>query len=162
MMRRRDSGITLVEATAAILMAGIVLALLLPAFATSSRIETVFVCRGHLKTLYDAQVKAPPAGPKEFGRAYWTRLAQTTPPLVTPDTLRCPFVQAPDAPPCQYLGPAEDVSKRADKDPIGCDMEHNHSEDGKKGGNVLLKTGEVRTDHTGIWGAATRSGKCRP
>jgi hypothetical protein len=162
MMRRRDAGITLVEATAAITLVGIVLALLVPAFSHSSRIDDVMTCRAHLKTLYDAQVKAPAPGPKEFGRAYWLRLAQSSPPLVTADALRCPFVVAPDAPPCHYYGPAEEVSKRADKDPIGCDMEHNHGEDGKKGGNILLKSGEVKTDHTGIWGTAIRSGKCRP
>src|SRR5204863_396218 len=141
-MRRRDSGITLVEVTAAITLVGIIVALLVPAIAHSSRIDNVLVCRGHLKTLYEAQLKAPTAGPKEFGRAYWMRLAQSTPPRVTADVLRCPLVEAPDAPPCHYYGPVEDPSKRADKDPIGCDMEHNHGEDGKKGGNVLLKSGE--------------------
>jgi hypothetical protein len=161
-MRRRDAGITLVEATAAITLVGIVVALLVPAFTHSARTQQVIVCRGHLKTLYEAQLKAPPASPKEFGRAYWMRLAQSTPPAVTQDALRCPLVGSPDAPPCQYLGPVEDVSKRADKDPIGCDMERNHSDDSKKGGNILLKNGEVRTDHMGIWSTAIRTGKCRP
>ena len=67
-----------------------------------------------------------------------------------------------DAPPCHYYGPAGDLSKYDDKDPIGCDMERNHSDDGKQGGNVLLRSGAVTTDHTGIWGTAMRSGKCRP
>jgi hypothetical protein len=160
-MRRRDSGFTLVEATAAITLVGIVLALLIPAIARGSRIDDVLACRGHLKTLYEAQLKAPAPGPKEFGRAYWVRLATATPPLVSADALRCPLVDAPDAPPCQYYGPVEDVSKREAKDPIGCDMEHNHSEDQRQGGNVLLKSGEVRTDHTGIWSTAVRQ-KCRP
>jgi type II secretory pathway pseudopilin PulG len=85
-MRRRDAGlahrslgeggITLVEGTAAITIVGIVLALLVPAFTHSARIRQVIVCRGHLKTLYEAQLKAPAPGPKEFGRAYWERLAQ--------------------------------------------------------------------------------------
>ena len=44
----------------------------------------------------------------------------------------------------------------------GCDLERNHSDDAKKGGNILLKNGEVRTDHMGIWSTAIRSGKCRP
>jgi len=161
-MRRRDGGITLVEVTAGLTIVGIILALLVPAMARSSRIDDVLACRGHLKTLYEAQLKAPAPGPKEYGRAYWERLAKTTPPLVTAESLRCPLNDAPDAPPCHYYGPAGDFSKFTDKDPIGCDMEHNHSDDGKQGGNVLLKSGAVTTDHTGIWGSATRSGKCRP
>jgi hypothetical protein len=158
----REGGITLAEATAAITLVGLVLALLVPAIVRSSRVEGLVACRGHLKTLYEAQLKAPAPGPKEFGRAYWERLARATPPLVSAEALRCPLVDAPDAPACQYYGPAEDVSKRDAKDAIGCDMEHNHSDDEKQGGNVLLKSGEVRTDHTGIWSTALRSGKCRP
>jgi hypothetical protein len=161
-MRRRDAGITLVEVTAAVTVAGIVLALLLPAMARSSRVNDVLACRGHLKTLYEAQLKAPAPGPKEYGRAYWQRLATSTPPLVSAETLRCPLVDVPDAPPVHYCGPAGDLSKYGEKDPIGCDFEHNHSDDGKQGGNVLLKSGAVATDHTGIWGTALRSGKCRP
>jgi len=57
---------------------------------------------------------------------------------------------------------AGDPAKLDAKDPIGCDMPQSHSEDGGQGGNVLLKSGEVVTDHTGIWAGATRSGKCRP
>jgi hypothetical protein len=48
------------------------------------------------------------------------------------------------------------------KDPIGCDQPLSHSENGGQGGNILLKSGEVVTDHTGIWFGAARSGKCRP
>jgi len=161
-MRRRDAGFTLVEATAAITVVAIVLALLIPAIARSSRVEDILTCRSHLKALYDAQLQAPAPGPKEFGSAYWIRLAQSTPPRVSADALRCPLADGHDEHPCDYLGPAEDLSKRDAKDPIGSDLDHNHSEDGKKGGNVLLKSGEVRTDHTGIWNTATRSGKCRP
>jgi len=161
-MRRRDAGITLVEVTAAVTIVGIVVALLVPAMARSSRINDVIACRGHLKTLYEAQAKAPAPGPKEFGRAYWERLAAANPPLVSAETLKCPLVDAPDAPACQYYGPAEEITKRVDKDPIGCDLDYNHSEDGKQGGNVLLKSGAVVTDHTGDWSTARRSGKCRP
>ena len=161
-MRRRNAGITLVEVTAAITIVGIVLALLVPAMTRSSRIDDVLACRSHLKTLYEAQLKAPAPGPKEYGRAYWERLAKSTPPLVTADALRCPLNDEPDAPACHYYGPAGDFSKFADKDPIGCDMDRNHSDDGKQGGNVLLKSGAVVTDHTGVWGTALRSGKCRP
>lgn len=161
-MRRHDAGVTIVEITAAITVVGIAVALLIPAWIRSSRFDKVLACQGNLRTLHQAQAKAPPPGPEDFGRAYWVRLTKTSPPLVQPTALRCPLVHAADAPPCQYLGPATDPSKFDGKDPIGCDMEYNHSADGKQGGNVLLKSGEVVTDHTGIWGGATRQGKCRP
>lgn len=159
-MRRRDAGITIVEVTAAITIVGIVIALLVPAWVRSARFDKVLGCQGNLRTLH--QAKAAPPGPDEFGGAYWVRLTKTSPPLVAADALRCPLFQLPDAPACQYLGPAADPSKLDAKDPLGSDLEHNHSSDGKQGGNVLLNSGEVVTDHTGIWGGATRSGKCRP
>jgi hypothetical protein len=161
-MSRRQAGVTLVEVAAGVTILGIVIALVVPAMARSSRFKKILVCQGHLRTLYEANLRGPMPGPKEYGRAYWSRLTLTTPPLVTPDVLRCPFVEAPEAPPCQYFGPAGDVTKLEAKDPLGCDMEISHSEDGKEGGNVLLKSGEVVTDHTGIWLTAIRVGKCRP
>ncbi|MBI3856019.1 MAG: type II secretion system protein [Planctomycetes bacterium] len=162
-MRRRDDGITLVEVTAAITIVGIVIALIVPAISRGSRLDRLLECRGHLKTLHEAQAKAPQPGAKEYGRAYWERLTKTSPPLVSAETIRCPFVEAPEAPPCHYFGPPPvDLSTLDAKAPLGCDMELSHSEDGKEGGNVLLKSGEVVTDHSGIWGSAVRQGKCRP
>ena len=143
-MRRRDAGITLVEATAAITVVGIVIALLVPAMARSSRIDDVLTCRGHLRTLHEAQKRAPAPGPQDLGRAYWARLAQSSPPLVTPDALRCPLVQAPDAPPCHYYGPAGDPAKYADKDPIGCDMDRNHSDVGWSCSSLVQRPSLVR------------------
>lgn len=161
-MRRRDAGITIVEVTAAITIVGIVIALLIPAWSRSARFDKVLGCQGHLRALYQAKGKAAPPGPDDFGGAYWVRLTKTSPPLVAADVLRCPLLELPDAPACQYLGPAADPSKFDPKDPLGSDLERNHSSDGKQGGNVLLINGEVVTDHTGIWGGATRSGKLRP
>lgn len=161
-MRRREAGITLVEVSAAVTMVGVVIALLIPAMSRGSRLDKILECRGHFKALHQAQEKAPAPGAKEYGRAYWARLAGGPAPLVTADALRCPFVEAPDAVPPHYLGPAGDVSKLEAKDPLGSDFDRNHSEDGKQGGNVLLKSGEVVTDHTGVWASATRFGKCRP
>lgn len=161
-MRRRQAGITLVEVAAAVTLAGVVVAILIPAMARSSRLDKVLACRANLKTLHQAQEKAPQPGAKDYGRAYWERLAAGASPLVSPETLRCPLVHHADAPPCHYFGPPGDVSKIDAKDPIGCDMEHNHSDDGKEGGNVLLKSGEVVTDHSGVWATAVRFGKCRP
>lgn len=161
-MTRRDSGITLVEITAGLTVLGIVAALLVPAITYSRRVEKLMRCQNHLHTLFDAQGKAPAAGPKDFGRQFWIRLTQTSPPLIDSSVLRCPFVVAPESPSCQYLGPAADISKLEPKIPIGCDMELSHSPEGTEGGNVLLRSGEVLTDHTGIWISATRLGKCRP
>lgn len=165
-MRRREAGITLVEVTAAITVVGIVIAILVPVLSRSSRIDAVMACRGRLRTLYEAQAKASPPGPQEFGSTYWARLARATPPLVAPETLRCPVIDhhghPHEAPPVSYYGPAGDVSRFGEKDPLGSDMEGNHSDDGKSGGNILLRNGEVKTDHTGIWVNALRSGKLRP
>jgi hypothetical protein len=161
-MRRRDAGITLVEVAAGITLVGIVVALLVPVLSHSARFQRVQECESHLHAMYAAASKAPPPGPKEIGSAYWTRLTETTPPLLSKETLRCPLVDTADAAASHYLGPCEDPAKAGAKEPIGCDAEHNHSDDGKEGGNVLLKSGEVVTDRTGVWFSATRQNKCRP
>jgi hypothetical protein len=159
-MRRRKAGVTLVEVTAGVTLLGIVVALVIPAITRSSRFQKVLECRGHLRDMHQAQAKLPAPGPKELGGAYWTRLASANPPLVSADKLRCPLYSAATSSGCDYLGPAEDPAKIGEKDPIGADAAHNHSDDGKEGGNVLLKSGEVVTDRTGIWGSAGR--RCRP
>jgi hypothetical protein len=161
-MRRREAGITLVEILAAVTIVGILLALLIPVHAKAARYQTLKVCQDHLHTLYQAQAQAPPTKTQEVGRAYWVRLTQLTPPLATPDVLKCPFVEDPQAPFCQYLGPSGEINKLEPKDPIGCDMDQNHSEDRKQGGNLLLKSGEVVTDHTNLWATTVQMGKCRP
>lgn len=159
---RRDAGITIVEVAAAVTIVGIAIALLIPAMNRSSRYDQVLACQANLKKLHEASLKAPPPNPTELGGAYWIRLTKTTPPLVEASVLRCPLVHAADAPACQYLGPAQHPDKIGDKEPLGSDYERNHSDDVKQGGNVLLKSGAVVTDHTGLWGGATRHGKCRP
>lgn len=161
-MSRRNAGVTLVEITAAVVIVGIILAILIPVVVRAGRLERLQACEAHLHTMYEAQSKMPPTPQQETGRAYWVRLTQTKPPLLGPSILKCPFVDSPDAPFCQYYGPAGDVAKVDAKDPIGCDLETNHSDDGKQGGNVLLKSGAVVTDHTGAWGAAITGRKCAP
>ena len=157
-----EGGVTIVEVTAAITIVGIVISLLIPACSRSARFDKVLACQGNLKSLHQAQRKAAPPGPDEFGSAYWVRLTKTSPPLVAASALRCPLQGAPESPACHYLGPSKDPAGADAKDPIGCDLPHNHSADEKQGGNVLMKSGEVVTDHTGIWGGALRQGKCRP
>ncbi|HVR84537.1 MAG TPA: prepilin-type N-terminal cleavage/methylation domain-containing protein [Planctomycetota bacterium] len=161
-MRRLQAGITLVEVLAAATILAIVLALLIPVQAKARRYDDLMKCQDHLHTLYEAQSKAPPTKVQETGRAYWVRLTQTTPPLVAPDVLKCPFVEGPDAPFCQYYGPSGDVVKMDPKDPIGADMDQNHSADRKQGGNILLKSGEVVIDHASLWATMIQMGQVRP
>jgi len=161
-MRRRDTGITLVEITAAVTIVAIVLALLIPMQAKAARYEKLKQYQDHLHAMYEANAKASPTKTQEVGRAYWVRLTQTTPPLLAPDVLKCPFVEDPNAPFCQYYGPSGDVAKLDMKDPIGTDMDQNHSEDRKQGGNLLLKSGEVVTDHTSLWATTLQMGRVRP
>jgi len=153
---------TLVEISAAVVIVAIVVSILTPVLVRAGRLERLQACQGHLHAMYEAQAKAPPAPTQEVGRAYWVRLTQTKPPLIDPSILKCPFVEGPDVPFCQYYGPAGDISKVDPKDPIGSDMVSNHSEDGKQGGNVLLKSGSVVTDHTGAWGRAIGDRKVSP
>jgi len=161
-MSRRQAGITLVEIMAAATIVAILLALLIPIQARAARYDKLKKCQDHLHTMYEAQSKAPPTKTQEIGRAYWVRLTQTTPPLLAPDVLKCPFVEEPNAPFCQYYGPSGDISKLEAKDPIGCDMDQNHSEDRKQGGNLLLKSGDVVTDHTSLWATTIQMGRVRP
>lgn len=160
-MRRREQGITLVEITAAVTVVLILVALLVPVAVKSARYKTVMECQDHLKTMHRAQAAAPASKVQEIGRAYWVRLVKLDPPLLQADVLKCPFVDVPDAPFCQYYGPGGEVGKLEAKDPIGCDMDFNHSDNRRQGGNVLLKSGEVVTDHTGLWGGAIQSGRVR-
>jgi hypothetical protein len=159
---RGEGGITIVEVAAAVTLAGIVIALLVPALSRGARFQRVLECEAHLHTMYDAQSKAPPPGPKDTGSAFWIRLTETTPPLLSKETLRCPLADSSERAASSYLGPCEDFAKAGAKEPIGCDLENNHSDDGREGGNVLLKSGEVVTDRSGVWGSALRQGKCRP
>ena len=150
------------EVTAGATLVLIAVAIIIPVCTRSSRFEKVLVCEGQLHTLYQQSAKAPAPGPKQLGCEYWARLARTEPPLVSAEILKCPLQRAPDAGAVQYLGPSDELSTLGEKDPIGCDFELNHSDDAKEGGNVLLKTGEVITDRTGLWGSALYQRKCRP
>jgi hypothetical protein len=161
-MRRRDAGLTLVEVTAGVTMLGVVVALIIPAMAHSARFKKVLVCSGQLHEMAQTRAKLAASTPQELGVAYWKRLTETTPPLLSKEALHCPLADEPDAPPISYLGPADDLGKYEAKDPIGCDQLSNHSDNGREGGNILLKSGEVINDRSGTWGTAVRYGKCRP
>src|SRR5207248_3889377 len=79
-MSRRDAGITLVEVAAAVTLLGIVVALVVPCIARSSRFQKVQACEANLRTLYSVQAKDYKPDMKERGQEYWTRLAIQTPP----------------------------------------------------------------------------------
>jgi len=161
-MRRRDAGITLVEVAAGITVLGVVVALVIPAMVHSARFKKVLVCNEQLHQMYLSRSKLPASTPQELGSAYWKRLTETNPPLLTTGAMHCPLVDSPNAPGITYLGPSDDLAKYDAKDPIGSDWVSNHSENGREGGNILLKSGEVITDRSGIWSNAVRAGKCRP
>ncbi|HEX7899390.1 MAG TPA: hypothetical protein VF950_16610 [Planctomycetota bacterium] len=156
-MSRR--GVTLIEWILLVVAGITLLALAVPAWVQSRRHADLAGCQGHLKALHAASLSAP-KDPKALGIAYWTRLP------VAPDLLRCPMA-ADGKRACDYLGPRSDPSLAAPTDPIGCDIESNHDEKGKMGGNVLYKSGEVRALHPqdnvdlDPWREAARN-KCRP
>jgi len=143
-------------------------ALVLPAFGRVRRQARVEACAANLHALHQAQAAhygKPGAPAPQLGAAYWGALAKTTPPLVQPETLRCPVNEDPQAPAVQYLGPAADPRAMVKDDPIGCDTGANHSDTGREGGNILLRSGSVVNDNVlhegGLWGTAVGRA-CRP
>ena len=166
-MSRR--GVTLIEWILLLVAAITLLALAVPAWVRAGRHERLVGCQAHLKALYAASTSPTlPKEPRALGFAYWTRLAATTPPLVSADTLRCPMVPVAINRATDYLGPKEDPATLNAKEPIGCDIEENHGDHGKLGGMVLYKSGEVLPLHPlepgavqDPWREATRN-KCGP
>lgn len=170
-MRRMaaNRGITLVEWILIVVAGVTLLALAVPAWVRAGRHERLVGCQAHLKELYQASTSpALPKDPKVVGFAYWTRLAATTPPLVSAETLRCPMVPAGIQRPTDYLGPKADPATLAVEEPLGCDIEENHGNHGRMGGMVLYKSGVVKALHPlepgalqDPWRDATRN-KCGP
>lgn len=158
MISSRARGLTLVEVLVVVIVLLIAAALLLPLGSQAARRDKIARCMGNLKALHAAQAAAGPPGPN-LGTAYWLRLKDR----VSPETLRCPLVDRPEAPECLYLGPRTDPAELRDVHPIGADAEINHSSNGRQGGNVLLKSGEVQTEKGDslFWGDV-RSKYCRP
>ena len=156
MQQKHQAGITLVELLAAGMVVLVAGCLFIPVLAASSRSARIEDCAARLKTLYQAAASLPSEAP--VGRAYWTRLA---PGKVAPDTLRCPLADQHPLEDSDYLGPAQADGKLEGEHPLGCDVPRNHSSDGRQGGNVLLRSGRVVTDHTNLWRAAIQ-GDCKP
>lgn len=152
----RARGFTLAEALVLVLSALLLAAVLLPLRGRAARLERVLSCRDRLRTLHQAQ-EGLPAGAAR-GQAFWTRLAETSPPRISREALRCPLVEDPQAPECHYLGPSGDPAALEPQAPLGCDDPENHGPQGRRGGNILLKSGEIHTDDGILWRQAL--GRC--
>jgi hypothetical protein len=150
-------GLTLAEILLLAVSALLLVALLLPLRGRAARLEGVMACRDRLRALHQARADFP-VSPSDRGQAFWTRLAEATPPRIAREALRCPLVQDPRALACHYLGPSGDPAGLEPQDPLGCDDLDNHGPQGRRGGNVLLKSGEVRTDEGVLWRQAL--GRC--
>jgi hypothetical protein len=86
--------------------------------------------------------------PLETGGNFWTKLSDPQTTLIDStlgDIYMCPLEGAPNAGDTDYRGPANNVNKSKDGDPVGADKSTNHSDDGSEGGNVLRKSGDVQT-----------------
>jgi hypothetical protein len=94
----------------------------------------------------------------ETGSDFWLKLRKTPKPLLDKvDPLFCPLAghdQAVEQ--TSFRGPASDVNKIGDEDPVGADFDGNHGP--KKGGNVILKHGGVThyADTDAVWVAAAQ------
>jgi hypothetical protein len=107
-------------------------------------------CASNLRTLwqscfnYAAQYGRPNGlMPLDTGTNFWLRLKRTPKPLLEKtDAFFCPLAGHDESvDQTSYRGPAANVNKMDDLDPVGADFDGNHGE--KKGGNVLQKTGDI-------------------
>lgn len=156
MRHERRAGITLVELLAAGMVVLVAACIFVPVLTAGSRRARIEDCASRLKLLYQAAASLPGEAPA--GRAYWTRLS---PSKVAPESLRCPLADEHPLPDSDYLGPAKAEGKLEGDLPLGCDVPSNHSPEGIQGGNVILRSGRVVTDHTNLWRAAVH-GDCKP
>lgn len=141
---RRDAGLTAVELVVVIMVVGIGAAVTVPALLRGGRNDHLARCESNLRALWKAdaahRAKAGSA-PSARGRAYWDAVAANE-----KDIRACSFPgHAP------YRGPAADPGSLRPLDPIGADALDSHGPG--EGGNVLLKTGEIRAsrERDGLW-----------
>lgn len=141
----RRCGLTAVELLVVIVVLGIGAAVAIPALLRGSRNDALFKCQARLKSLWDldAAARAKGQAPKGKGGAYWAELAPD-------EERRCPFSsRAP------YRGPDGDPAMNTPATPVGADAPGSHGAD--EGGNVLMKSGEIRAcrERDGLWKLAS-------
>lgn len=155
--RRFQRGLTLAEVLVAIMIAGLIVAFLVSASARAGRHDRLVRCEHNLKLLHAAQQgyfagAAPDASLR--GTELWNALADTSPPLLDAETLKCPVRAKPSAYACDYWGPSTDVTKMAADGFLGCDDPSNHTGKTLQGGYLLLKSGDIVLDRRELWKSA--------
>jgi hypothetical protein len=134
---------------------GILAALLLPAIARATRNARVTNCANNLSQLWKMQNNymvqyggSRKLLPTETGGDFWTKLSDPEIGIIDSslsEIYHCPLEEVSYPGGTDYRGPAWNVNKFKDGDPVGADKVTNHSDDGSEGGNVLRKSGDVQT-----------------
>ncbi len=158
-MERKKKGFTLVELLVVIVIIGILAALLLPAIARAIRRARVANCANNLSQMWKMQnVYMSQFGgrmklmPTETGNQFWVKLYNVT--LIDStmfDIYFCPAGgNAPTTPDqTDYWGPAMQVNKLGDGDPVGSDDPNKVASSGDWGHpsdnavNVIRKSSDV-------------------
>lgn len=143
-------GFTAVELMVVIIVVGIAAAVTVPAVLRGARNDRLARCESRLKLLWSLDSKRRAQGlpvPAAKGRAYWAK-------LVEGDAKQAEWLSCPLSPQLPYRGPPTDPAVLQPNAPVGGDAPGSHGRD--EGGNILLKTGEVRAcrERDGLWEAA--------
>lgn len=157
-MRRSDLAVS------AIALA-LIAAMTIPAVKAAQDKSKTDLCANNLKNLwtvmsnYAVAFGGPSKSlPTETGEAFWLKLSKPPTVLIDPascDRYQCPVEGTEDAG-CDYRGPAANVNRYADGDPVGADVDGNHGTG--SGGNVIRKSGDVEdvpADHA-LWKLAAQ------